>query len=62
METYHWGSRVIFIPTVVTYLNLPLYMHIDGVECMHLALYEVSHAKPMGFIAFSRLLCEFSQG
>ena len=58
MEAYHWGSRVIFIPIAVIHLNLPLYMHIDGIESIHIALYEVFPCKTNG-ILLAKLYCIF---
>ena len=58
MEAYCWGSRVIFGPIAVTYLNLPLYTHVDGIEHMHLALYEVSPCKTNG-ILLAKIYCIF---
>ena len=58
MEAYNWGSRVIFIPIAVTYLNLPLYMHVDGIEHVHLALYEISPCKTNG-IPLEKFYCIF---
>ena len=67
IEAYHWGSTVVFIPIVVIHLNLLLYiyMHIDGIESINIALYEVSPCKINGilltkfYMHFLDLLCEF---
>ena len=60
---------MVFGPIVVTLFELTLvYVHADGVECMHLALYEVSPCKTNGILLaenslhFLDLLCEFRQG
>ena len=50
MEAYCWGSKVIFIPIAGNIFELALiFMPIDGIEGIHIALYEVPHASPMGF-------------
>ena len=59
MVTYRWGSRVIFRPIADNIFELTLiFMHIDGIERMHLALYEVSPWKTNG-ILLAKMYCIF---